>query len=337
MRINRIIAVGILLAGIALASVCAQSTLETGAVAYFTDVSGVYANGQNGFTTNGNQTDKYAPTILPYVNFVYAMKMDPATLKLGLYVEDWMGLYQGSSAPYEFQMAGKVEPSGELIVGDLNVKVSFPFLMYSPADASGVNELKYAYKTYSYGYPNEAGYDSTKNIWISNYDKVAYKINFDKTVSLTLGAEADTGFTPIATLFDVKPQFSFVYGPVQLDNKFDFYFMDSNAAANVQGLYFYLEPKLTFDFSIFGITGLKAYVNASRIATFTTATKYTSSAPWHDTAIIPGVSFKFPFGLYAEAAWKFAKIDADASSDANDKNVALYFEPMVKLSYTVSF
>jgi hypothetical protein len=337
MKSIKVFALVAVLSLIAFASVQAQSSLETGAVAYFTDISGVYADGHNGFAANGNQKDKYAPTVQPYINYLYTMKMDPLTLKLGLYLEDWIGLYQGASKPYEFQMAGKADPSAELLFGGLDVKVSFPQVMYSPADTSGVNELKFAYKTYSYGPNNEATYDATKSYWSANYDKVAYKIAFDSTTSLTLGAEADFLFVPVTLLLDAKPQFSFVYGPAQLDCKFDFYFMDPAAAANVQGYYFYLEPKLTFDFTSLGIAGLKAFVQANRWALATSATKYTSAAPWHGTAITPGVSFKFPFGLYAEGDLKMYNVDANPSGDTNDKNMALYFEPQIKLSYTISF
>jgi len=111
--------------------------------------------------------------------------------------------------------------------------------------------------------------------------------------------------------------------------------MDSNAAANVQGMYFYNEPRLTFDFTSLGVPGLSAYL-WSRIATITTATKYTSAAPWHDTWLTPAVGYKFPFGLYAELACRLGNLGADASTDTNDAGLALYFEPQVKISYTMS-
>jgi hypothetical protein len=323
----------------AAASISAQSSLEVGTGGYLTDVTRVYADGRNGFTANGNQTDKYAPNVQPYVSYTLTQKRNSFSLKYGLYAEDWIGLYQGATAPYEFQMAGKVEPSVELLAGGLDAKVSFPLVFFSPQDASGINELKYAYKPYSYGYFNNSPTpDYTQSFWVTNYAKLTYKFAFDNTMALTVGAEADTGFTPVLTLFDVKPQLSFVYGPAQLDAKAAFYFNDnySNGGANgSDDLYLYIEPKLSFDFGGIGVTGLRAFVS-SRVSTYTTATKYTSAAPWHDTWIAPGVSYKIG-GLYLEGDFKCNKIDSNAASDANDKNVAPFFEPQLKVSYTFAF
>jgi hypothetical protein len=336
------LAVALAIMTIAAASVAAQSTLEAGVWGYYTDVTGAYADGLNGFSAaaaGGTQTDKYSPTVQPYVSYVYTQKLSTMSLKYGLYAEDWLGLYSGTKAPYEFQMAGKVEPSVELLAGALDLKASFPLVLFSPQDSSGVNELKYAYKPYSYGYFNDSKTpDYTQCFWVTNYLKATYKLSFNKTTALTLGAEADTGFTPVVTLFDVKPQFSFVFGPAQLDTKAAFYFNDNkdNGGANgANDLYLYTEPKLTFDFGGIGVNGLKAFV-AARIATYTTATKYTTAAPWHDTWINPGLSYKVG-GLYFEGDFKCMKIDSNAAADTNDKNVVPYFEPQLKVSYTLSF
>ncbi len=332
----------------AAASVAAQSTLEIGGWGYYTDVTGAYANGLldtagnsvfNETKAGGTQTDKYAPTVQPYASYVFTQKLDTISLKYGLYAEDWLGLYSGTLAPYEFQMAGKVEPSAELLMGGLDLKASFPLVFFSPQDASGINELKYAYKPYSYGYFNDSTTpDYTQSFWVANYLKATYKISFDKTTALVLGAEGDIGFTPVFTLFDVKPQFSFILGPAQLDAKAAMYFNDNAANGGANGandLYLYIEPKLTVDFGSLGLNGFKAFV-AGRIATYTTATKYTAAAPWHDTWLNPGVSYKIG-GLYFEGDFKWNKIGSDAASDTNDKGVVPYFEPQLKVSYTLSF
>ena len=348
MKRSMILAVVLTIMVGAAASIAAQSTLEIGGWGYDTDVTGAYGDGKLDTAGNslfkatvagGTQTDKYSPTVQPYVSYVFTQKMDTMSLKYGLYAEDWLGLYTGATKPYEFQMAGKVDPSAELIMGGLDVKVSFPLVFFSPSDSSGYNELKYGYKPYSYGmFNNTTTPDYTQSFWVNNYLKATYKISFDKTTALTLGAEADTGITPAFTIFDVKPQFSFVLGPVQLDTKADMFFNDNAANGGANGaddLYVYLEPKLTFDFGSLGVSGFKAFV-ASRIALYTTATRYTAAAPWHDTNINPGVSYRIG-GLYVEGDFKVNRIGSDAASDTNDKGIVPYYEPQLKVSYTLSF
>lgn len=316
----------------------AQSTLEIGAVGYSTDMTGVYGDGENGFASVGNQANKYAPTTQAYINYIYSMKLDPIALKLGLYLEDFMGFYQADVAPYAFQMAGKLEPSGEVIWQGLDIRVSFPLVTFNPTDKSGINELKYAYKSYNYGYTSTASPDYANNyFWVMNYDKITYKFSFDKTTSLTVGAEADTQLVPVQWLLDVKPQVSFVYGPAQLDFKYAIYNNDSPTPY----LDMYLEPKVAVDFTnILGIGVLKAFV-ASRVSVATTrpaSASFDTGKPWNDVSLTPGVSYKFPFGLYLEGNFKFAKLTSDKTNNLpNDKNTEMYFEPQLKVSYTLSF
>src|ERR1035437_4797697 len=85
----------VLVISIALASLIslsAQSTLETGLIADWPDISHQWTLP----TTVGGQTDRFAPWLDPYISYVYTAKLDDANkLKIGLYVENFFIFGQG--------------------------------------------------------------------------------------------------------------------------------------------------------------------------------------------------------------------------------------------------
>jgi hypothetical protein len=126
---------------------------------------------------------------------------------------------------------------------------------------------------------------------------------------------------------------------VQLDVKESIYFADAAAAPSFTdakyATRFYTDPKLTFTFSDVGVKGLKAYLAASL---FTANVPYAGTVDFMGTgkakgsSVTPGVSFAMgPF--YAEASFKYSSFDKSFAADGADPT----FDPMLKVSYTLSF
>jgi hypothetical protein len=163
-------------------------------------------------------------------------------------------------------------------------------------------------------------------------------------------ASTEITFSPSVWLNDVKPQVTFIYGPVQLDLKESIYFKDQgkNPASSDVGyeLRFFTDPRLTLNFASLGVTGLKAYLAASlytydsvpNAAGSPTAFYGNSSgaAGAFGSSVTPGVSYVTgPF--YAELAFKYSNYDDSTSASFAGAQKNPTFDPSLKLSYTFSF
>lgn len=283
----------------------------------------------------------------PYVNGYYALKLNESTtVRLGLRAEDMMGTISPS-----FVNLARAEPFADFLYGPLSVRVSFPLYFigadttHDPAYAEIKYLLDYAYKGISLG----TYFGNGMNTFLfTNYENVAYKLSFDKTTALVFSVSTEIGISP-AWLYDVKPQVSFIYGPLQLDLQEAVYFADQGSTSpsfsdSKYNLRLYTGPKLTFDFTSVGVTGLKAYVMASLYtyddypngaapgSAFYGSTS--GSAIAKGSSLYPGIIYsRGPF--YVEAVFKIHNYD-DSNTDGFT-NVNPTFDPSVKVSYTFHF
>ena len=142
------------------------------------------------------------------------MKLDGSTrLKLGLQAEDMMGTISPS-----FVLIGRAEPYADLATGALTVRVSFPLyiLGYDATNDPNNAEIGYIMDNYYKGISLSTSYTSSNTFLFTNYESVAYRLTFDKTTALVLSASTEIGSVPAPWLYDVKPQLSLAWGPVQL-------------------------------------------------------------------------------------------------------------------------
>jgi hypothetical protein len=238
------------------------------------------------------------------------------------------------------------EPYADLSWGALSARVSFPlyYLGYDTANDDANKEISYILDKNYKGIHLSTQYDAANNTFLfTNFESVSYKLSFDKTTALVFSATAEIGFVPAFWMYDVKPQVSFIWGPLQLDLKESIYFVDASltpspadAAYNTR---YFTDPKLTFNFGSIGVAGLKAYVAASLYTANASATGTnfyntgTGGTAAFGSSITPGVSYaNGPF--YVEAAFKCSNYDDTLTSPAG-KNPT--FDPSLKFSYTFSF
>ena len=185
---------------------------------------------------------------------------------------------------------------------------------------------------------------TNNNFLFTNFESVSYRLNLDKTTAFVFSATTEIGFVPAFWLYDVKPQVTFIWGPLQLDLKESIYFVDatltpsfSDASYNTR---YFTDPKLTFNFAAVGVAGLKAYVAASLYTANASATGVnfyntgTGGTAAFGSSITPGVSYAIgPF--FVEAAFKYSNYDDKVNDGITKKDPT--FDPSIKLSYTLSF
>jgi hypothetical protein len=315
-------------------------SLELGSVVYAFNIGGALQTPAPS-TTITSSVD-ISPNV--YLNGSYTMKLDGSTsLKLGLQAEDMMGTISPS-----FVLIGRAEPYADLATGALTVRVSFPLyiLGYDATNDPSSAEIGYIMDNYYKGISLSTSYTSSNTFLFTNYENVAYKLTFDKATTLVLSASTEIGFVPAPWLYDVKPQLSLVWGPVQLDLKESIYLANNTSTSpsfsdQKYNLRFYTEPRLTFDFAGLGMPGLKAYLGAS-IFTYQSFPN-TGDAAFYDnssglaaafgSSITPGVNYRVgPF--YIEATFKIHNYD-DSVSNPGKKDPT--FDPALRFSYTMTF
>jgi hypothetical protein len=284
----------------------------------------------------------------PYINGFYSLKLnDSMAFRFGVRAEDEMGTISPSFVDF-----GRVEPFVDFVDGPLSVRVSLPlyFFGYDTTNDPSFKEIKYL-MDYSYKgiYLGTDFADGVATSLITNYESVAYKLSFDKTTALVFSVSTEIGFSP-AWLYDLVPQISFVYGPLQLELQEPVYFADQGNTSgpsfsdSTYNLRVYTNPKLTFDFSSLGLTGLKAYFRASLYTydDFPNGSTpgsafyggHSGSAIALGSSLYPGIIYTIG-GWYFEAVFKIHNYD-----DANDDgltNQSPTFDPSLKVSYTFHF
>ena len=349
MKAFRIVALAGLLCFAAASLVEAEGfTLEVGAVAY--DFNALGSLQTPAPATVITSSADFSPD--PYINGSYSMMINDSTkLKFGLMAEDMMGTISPS-----FVMILRTEPYVDLSMGAFSARVSFPlyYLGYDTTNDAAYKEIGYILdKNYkginlSTKYEDDAVHDN--NVLFTNYESVAYRLNLDKTTAFVFSASTEVGFVPSFWVYDVKPQVTFIWGPLQLDLKESIYFADQAKAAgditpstsdSNYAVRFFTDPKLTFNFGSIGIAGLKAYLAASLY----TANSSTSGTNWYGagttspnaalgSSVTPGVSYAIgPF--YVEAAFKYSNYDDSVNDGITKKDPT--FDPSLKVSYTLSF
>jgi hypothetical protein len=349
MKSIRILVLAAFLAGcIAALAGAAGISLQVGATAY--DFNALGANqGGTGSGTITNSAD-FSPD--PYLNASYLLQLDPATkLTFGLMAEDMMGIDSPA-----FIQVGRIEPYADFSMGALTARVSFPmYLMGYDSTNDGKNALiTYVLDKYYKGINLGTYYNTSNTFQFTNYESVAWRLNLDKTTAFVFSASTEITFSPDVWLNDVKPQVTFIYGPVQLDVRESIYFADqettnqSNSFGNVlYNLRVFTDPTLTFNFASIGVAGLKIALGASLF----TCNVYPNTGVANDNAfygnagpsggkakalgssITPSISYSNgPFA--AVAGFKYSNYD-DSLSNAAKKDPT--FDPSLKLSYTFSF
>jgi len=316
-------------------------TLQVGATAY--DFNALGSNqGGTGAGTITNSAD-FAPD--PYINASYLLQLDKDTkLSLGLMAEDMMGIVSPA-----FIQVGRVEPYADFSLGTLSARVSFPmYLLGYDSSNDGKNALiTYVLDKIYKGISLSTYYNTSYTFQFTNYESIAYRMNLDKTTAFVFSASAEITFYPSVWLNDVKPQVTFIYGPLQLDLKESIYFSDqepnpsmSNAKYNLR---VFTDPTLTFNFASIGVPGLKASLAAS-LYTYNNYPNGTTpgsafygnnsgSAKALGSSITPAVSYSMgPFA--AALAFKYSNYDDSLSNPAAKDPT---FDPSLKLSYTFSF
>jgi hypothetical protein len=317
-----------------------------GAAPISVEVGGVFYNFNTLASTQGTNAVTNKSNFAPYLyaNGSYTMPLDKEMkLKLGLQIEDIMGTISPS-----FVHIGRAEPYADFSSGPLSARLSFPIMLMG---YDSTNDPKYAEIGYIHLYKGISlgtYYDTSNSFLLTTFASVGYKLSLDKTTSLVFSASTEIGLVPSPWLYDIKPQVTVIYGPVQFDFKESIYFANSgkNPSTSDVGynLRFFTDPKLTYNFADLGVKGLKAYLAASLY----TYNSYPNSTVSNDavfygnatsggkakafgSSVTPGVSYSLaPF--YVELALKFSNYDASTS---NGKDPT--FDPSLKFSYTLSF
>jgi hypothetical protein len=345
MKKNRILfLVAVLLATVSMAVSAEGFSLEMGGMFY--DFNALSA-AQQAPAAATVLTSNYNLSPDPYVNGSYSLKLnDSMKLKMGLMAEDMMGTISPT-----FVQIGRTEPYAEISGNGLTFRASFPlyFLGFDTNDTKNV-EIKYMLDKYYKGiYLGTNFAAGATSFLFTNYESLSYKISFDKMFAMAFAASTEIGISP-TWIYDVKPQISFIYGPLQLDLKESIYFADQIATPSFSdanyATRFYTDPKLTFDFGSIGIKGLKAYLAASLY----TANVSSAGVNWYGTdsvgpansstfaalgsSVTPGVSYSFG-SLYIETSFKYSNYDDSNTDNITKKNPT--FDPMLKVSYTLSF
>ena len=267
------------------------------------------------------------------------------SLEVGGVAYDFNALSAAQSP--SFVSIARAEPYVDLSLGALSARVSLPlyFLGYDATNDAAFKEIGYILDKNYKGIHLSTKYATATSFLFTNYESVAYKISFDKTTALTLSASTEVGIVPSFWMYDVKPQASFVWGPVQLDVKESIYFADAATTPSytdaAYSTRFFTDPKLTFNFNDLGVKGLKAYLAASLYtANATTAgvnwlgTGTTSGNAALGSSITPGVSYAMgPF--YVEAAFKYSNYDDKLTDNITKKDPT--FDPSLKIAYTFAF
>lgn len=330
--------IAVLLAAVTMAVSAEGFSLELGGIGY--DFNALSAQQAKNGTSPMPDTNSYDFSLDPYFNGSYVAKLNGVNLKLGLMGEDIMGTISPT-----FVQVGRIEPYVEASANGLTFRSSFPmyFLGFDAKDTKN-NEIKYIFDKYYKGvYLSTFFGDNSENSLFTNYESLSYKLAFDKTFAMVFSASTEIGISP-TWIYDVKPQISFIYGPLQLDVKESIYFADaakspsfSDTSYNTR---YYTDPKLSFDFGSIGVKGLKAYVAASIF----TADVSSAGTFWYGqgnskfsalgSSITPGVSFTTG-PLYIEVASKISNYDDSITDGITNKNPT--WDPMVKVSYTLSF
>ena len=200
-------------------------SLELGSVVYAFNIGGTLQTPAPG-TTITSSID-ISPNV--YLNGSYTMKLDGSTrLKLGLQAEDMMGTISPS-----FVLIGRAEPYADLATGALTVRVSFPLyiLGYDATNDPNNAEIGYIMDNYYKGISLSTSYTSSNTFLFTNYESVAYRLTFDKTTALVLSASTEIGLVPAPWLYDVKPQLSLAWGPVQVDLKESIYLANNTSTS----------------------------------------------------------------------------------------------------------
>ena len=341
MKTSRILILAVsLMAAVGFTAGAAPVSLEVGGVGYFFNTLAA-----NQKATNPQPiTSSLDISPDPYINGSYTMTLNDTTkLKVGLLAEDMMG-----TTPPSYIYIARAEPYADFSAGGLSARVSFPlyFMGYDSVNDPKQAEIAYVLDSYYKGINLSTDYALTPAFLFTNYENVAYRFNFSKTTALVLSASTEIGLVPAFWVYDVKPQATFVLGPLQIDLKESIYFANSSSTSpstsdTAYNLRFFTDPKLTFNFSDLGVKGLKAYVGAS-LFTFQNFPNQSVSA-WYNTSsgaakaygssITPGLSYTTG-PLYVEAAFKWHNYDDSVSNPAGKDPT---FDPMLKVSYTFSF
>jgi hypothetical protein len=258
--------------------------------------------------------------------------------------EDMMGF--DSSAVIQI---GRIEPYADLSWGALSARVSFPMYLlgYDSTNDSGNALITYVLDKYYKGINLSTYYNTSNTFEFTNFESVAYRLNLDKTTAFVFSASTEITFSPSVWLNDVKPQVTFIYGPVQLDVRESIYLSDqgqnpsmSDAGYNIR---VFTDPTLTFNFASLGVPGLKAALGASLYtynnypngATPGSAFYGSSSgsAKAFGSSITPTISYTMgPFA--ATVGFKYSNYD-DSTSNVAKKDPT--FDPSLKISYSFSF
>ena len=334
---------GFLSCAVACLSGAAGISLEVGAVGYNFNALGS-TQGSGAVTNKAN----VSPDL--YVNGSYLLPLpNDVKLKLGLMAEDMMGTISPS-----FVQIGRIEPYADLAWGQLSARVSLPMYLfgYDTTNDPSYAEIKYILDKIYKGISLATYYDSSNPFLFTTYESLAYRLNLDTTMAFVFSASTEIGLYPAVWLDDLKPQVTFIYGPVQFDLKESIYFSNQGKNPSTSDLKynvrFFTDPKLIFNFASIGVPGLKAYLAASLF----TWNAYPNSKLSNDTAfygnatsgtgaqamalgsnICPGVSYAIgPF--FAELALKYSNYD-DAVSNPAKKDPT--FDPSLKLAYTFAF
>lgn len=333
-----LVMIAVLMAAIVV-GVSAQSfSLEFGATGYDFNALGSTQTTKTGIANTITGTNNLSPD--PYINGSYLLKMDGFNLKFGVMAEDMMGTIYPS-----FVQIGRVEPYAEISGSGFTFRSSLPmyFLGFDKTNDPSNTEMKYMFDKYYKGvYLSTDLSPNAPDFLFTNFDSLAYRLNFDKNSAMILSTSTEFEMSPEPWMYDVKPQLSFIYGPLQLDVKESIYFADGNSTGAVYATRFYTDPKLTFDFGSIGVKGLKTYLAASIFTAdssgfgtfwYGDGDKGQSATYALGSSITPGISYSIA-GFYVEGAFKISNYD-DSLGNLAGKSPT--FDPSVKVSYTLNF
>jgi hypothetical protein len=314
----------------------AQSQVDVAVLTVGADLGGAYP-GTTAKTGLLNSTKN--SFVESTVTYTYTAKLDDAnTIKAGAIVDLYVPLVSGTDASYTAgQLAAKLDPFVQYQGFGVDAKFTFPIAFLGSADKAGLNAGVAAYAAFKPVSATGKYAVVTNALAVANYEKVMYKYAIDKTTSVAVGYEADFVLVPTVFVADVLPQITAVYGPVQLDAKYSFYFTWADAIANVAGTNAawtnYLEPKLTYDLGSVGVKGLKAYVGGRYSLGQASATGVSSALV--DSRVQPGVS-------YSTALEGVGTVGGDLSVrvnriDTNDTTKPSSSDLRINLTYSQKF
>jgi hypothetical protein len=304
----------------------------------------------------------------PFADLSYNLKTDATSGKVGLYLDDATTLIQedqdlngqvtaqgavstvtGGATKFTLNSAYsrsvvKLEPYADLTSFGVAYRVSLPVFVgldnsYDKGTTGSTSTTK-AYDVASFApkYRNAfndtltgSSESDTQKVLVTTYGKVGYKVSLGP-VTVTPVLEYDLGLAPSVRLIDLRPWVSVAWGKAAtLDAKVAYYtYAVADTRSGVTSA-LTAEPKVTVDFSDWGVKNLKATLDSYLYLSQTDVLK--------GDYLTPGVSYKWD-SVTIDLTARIINLDDSFPGFANTAKkpgADLEIDPALKVTYAFGF